>query len=206
MPKFPEPNPDWLLAIGPEIVTVSQGSEWWRIYFAGGAHPTTWNSFHNFGPVLTARFDHHFPPPAVQARSVLYAASAGTVCVAEVFQDTRRIHFEREPRLAAFKLVRDVNLLDMTDLWPTRAGASQSVACGPRARAQRWACTIANIFDVEGILYRSSMHGGDRAIALWDCRDVLPPVPDFDEQLADNGLSAALQRCGGSLGYSIATP
>ena len=50
------------------------------------------------------------------------------------------------------------------------------------------------------------MHGGDRAIALWECRDVLPPVPDFDEQLADNGLSAALQRCGGSLGYSIATP
>jgi hypothetical protein len=206
MPKFPEPNPEWVSGVGPDVTLLAGGSQWWRVYFAASAHPAAWNTFRNVGPVTTARFDHHLPPAAVQARSVLYAAELGPICVAEVFQDRRRVSFDAEPRLAAFTLARDVKVLDMTGLWPTRAGASQGIVSGPRARSQRWARTIANLFDVEGILYRSSMHGCDLAIVLWNCPDALPPAPDFDAPLTDPRLTSTLHRCAQSIGYSVSAP
>jgi hypothetical protein len=205
MAKFPEPDRDRLTVIGPEVFTLPRDSRWWRIYFSAPPHPARWNDFRNYGPVPTARFDPHLLPVSVQTRSVLYAAVNAPVCLAEVFQDRRRVSFEGVPRLACFRLDRSVHVLDLRGLWPTRAGASQAVASGPRARSQRWARAVADLYDVEGVIYPSSMHGGDDALALWDCPDAVRSSQDLDVALDDARLTAALYRVGRTIGYSIAS-
>jgi len=204
VPKFPEPDISWLAEIGPTLHALEGDSLWWRIYYAGGSHPSAWNTFRNYGPVATGRFDHHLPPSAMQARRSFYAGSSIGVCVAEVFQDRRRVHFDGEPRLAALTLARPVEVLDLRGLWPTRAGASQAVSSGSRSRSRRWARAIANTFHVEGLIYRSSMHSGDDAVVLWDCPDALTESAAFDEPLRDARFAAPLRRLATTLGYSVA--
>lgn len=205
MPKFPEPDLDRLALIGPEIRTLGRDSRWWRIYFSASTHQPQWSTFRGYGPVPTARFDHHLPPASMQTRRVLYAAISAPICVAEVFQDRRRVSFEGSPRLVCFHLERDVRVLDLTGLWPTRAKASQAVASGPRPRSQRWARAIADLFDVEGVLYPSSMYGGEAALALWDCPDALRSTPELDVALQDARMTVPLHRVGEAIGYSVAS-
>src|SRR5271166_4552927 len=88
MAKFPEPPSR--LGLPPETTVLPAGARLWRVYFTGGAYPGAWNAFRYFGP-SESRFDHHEPPPRVQARGILYAAGDATTCLAEVFQATRVI-------------------------------------------------------------------------------------------------------------------
>jgi len=54
---------------------------------------------------------------------VLYAALEATTCLAEVFQRRRSIDVgRREPWLVGFETGADLRLLDLTGVWPTRAG------------------------------------------------------------------------------------
>lgn len=106
MAKLPEPpGPEALRRIGPEIKALSAGTELWRVYFREGRYPGSWNGFRSFGPVRSARFDHHEEPPGIQERKILYAATgprAVTRCLAEVYQDTRIIDPARQgPWLAS---------------------------------------------------------------------------------------------------------
>jgi len=148
-----------------------------RIYSRGGSHPTTWREFRFDGPLPLARFDHHI---AGERRGVLYAARELDTCVAEVFQDSRVVDRAAADRcVAGFRLTRSVRLLDLTSDWPTRAGASQALASGPRPRAQAWARAIHAAYpNIEGIWYPSSMHGGHPALVLFERADTaLPPAP-----------------------------
>ncbi len=127
-------------------------------------------------------------------------------CVAEVFQATRVVDRDVNGRcIAAFRLTRSVPLLDITDDWPTRAGASQAIASGPRPRAQAWARAIYDAYPgLEGIWYPSSMHGGHPALVLFERADsALPGVPEIDIPLSHPGLLPDLTRAAGSLGYLI---
>jgi hypothetical protein len=49
-----------------------------------------WNTFRTFGPLQTARFDHHLPDehgePRLQDRGIYYAAMEIATCLAELFQ------------------------------------------------------------------------------------------------------------------------
>lgn len=205
MTKFPEPDTKRLIATKSDVRSLAKGSRWWRVYFADGRHAGGWNTFRNFGPVPSARFDHHYEPPCEQERRVLYAGSSVGVCIAEVFQDRRRVSFEGTPRLVSFELAREIKVLDLVGLWPTRAGGSQAIASGPRSRSQRWARMIADTFDdLDGMIYRSSMHGGDEALVLWDCPDALAGVADLDLGLHEPRMAQPLHRLGASIGYSVA--
>lgn len=205
MPKFPDPDPRRIRGSQLDTFEVEEGQLWWRIYFASGPYPTEWNRFRNFGPVSTARFDHHLEPPAIQRRQVLYAAESIGVCLAEVFQDRRRIGFDGDPHLAGFHVVRPLLTLNLRQLWPTRVGASQAISSGPRARSRMWARAVASSFDeVDGLLYSSSMHAGDAALALWDCQDALAALPMVHLRLNDPSLRPALLRLAASIGYTVA--
>jgi hypothetical protein len=195
-----------LARVPPQLRVLPGGTELWRIYFRAGGHPSYWDSFRTFGPLETARFDHHEPPPRRQARAILYAATAGPICVAEVFQSKRVINRLRNaPHLAAFKLTRPVRLLDLCGLWPTLAGASQAINSGPRSRARGWSRAIYGAYpDLDGLWYRSSMHGGDPAIALYERgRDALPSSPTYHAALADPGLTPVLFRVAQRIGYRL---
>lgn len=204
MPKFPHPPPvDELRRVPADLRTARAGTLVARIYPRSGPHPTTWRQFRFDGPLPGARFDHHV---AGERRGVLYGARDLATCVAEVFQGSRLVDRVAADRcLAGFRLTRSVRLLDLTGDWPTRAGASQALASGPRPRAQAWARTIYQAYPkIEGIWYPSSMHGGNPALVLFERADTaLPSTPDLDVPLSHPGLLPDLVRAAGSLGYLL---
>jgi hypothetical protein len=202
--KFPwPPSVDDLRRIRPERHTLRSGSLVARIYSRGGRHPSTWNDFRYAGPIASARFDHHVPG---EHRGVLYGATSLATCVAEVFQGTRVVDRAADDRcFAAFRTTRTVRLLDITGDWPTRAGASQAIASGPRNRAQAWARTIYDAYPtVEGVWYPSSMHGGHPAVVLFErAADALPADAELDVPLTHPGLLPDLTRAANALGYLL---
>ncbi len=206
MPKFPEPPAAAELAEIPlEVRTLPSGTLLWRLYLRGGNHPTLWDEFRSYGPT-GSRFDHHQPPTSLQERSIFYCAEHGETCLAEVFQESRIIdRASRNPWLAAFRIRRDLTLLDLTGIWPTRAGASMVISSGPRPRAQRWSRAIYSTFpDIEGLYYSSSMAANRPALALYDrAQSALPGAPAFHRPLSDPSLLTLLRNVAADLGYVL---
>jgi hypothetical protein len=206
VPKLPQPPPAARLAeIGAEERVVRLGTALFRVYFLGGAHPANWRGFRYYGPVR-GRFDHHLPPPRLQERGIMYLARHPRTCLAEVFQAKRRIDVETaQPMLVGFRLTRDLRMLDLTGLWPTRAGASLALSSGPRPRAQQWAQAIYQAFpDLDGLLYGSSMAGNAECLACFErAADAVPPHPDVHHPLADPLLRDFLRRAAIALGYGM---
>lgn len=204
MPKFPRPPAvAELRLVDAARHTLRSGTVLARIYARGGRNPITWRGFRFDGPLAGARFDHH---AAGCHRGVLYAACGLVTCVAEVFQGSRLVDPVADDRcLAAFGVIQDVELLDLTGDWPTCAGASQALASGSRPRAQAWARVIYEAYpDLQGIWYPSSMHGGHHAVVLFERAEIaLPPRPDLDVPLAHPGLLPDLIRAAGTLGYLL---
>lgn len=208
MPKLP--NPPTRLELGglePEIVALSESTLLFRIYFRGGAHSGRWNEFRPFGPLASARFDHHPDPPGIHpGYGILYAATGIKTAVAEVFQEGRNVDRRgREPWLAGFTLVRGLELLDLTGDWPTRAGASMNINSGPRPRCRRWSRRIHEAYaQVEGLLYSSSMHANRPAVALYErAAHALSASPQIHMPLAHPGLVQGLEKIAGELGYDF---
>lgn len=210
MPKLPEPpGPAALAAIGPDLRVLPAGTVVWRLYFAAGAHPTSWSQLRTWGPT-DARFDHHPPPPTNHAhRAILYGAVgpvAAVTCLAEVFQATRVVErVRRAPTWVAFETTQPVPLLDLTGAWPTRAGASMALNSGPRARARRWSQAIYDAFPgVGGLLYSSSMHGNAPCVALYErAIGAVPSAPVFHRALADPAMLSRVKGACRAVGYAL---
>ena len=210
MTKLPDPPPKATLErISPAVATLQAGTKLWRIYFRNGSYPTTWERMRYYGPVRSARFDHHLDPPGVQDRGIHYAAAgddAIATCLAEVFQDTRLVDTRRnEPRLAAFALARDVSLLDLGGKWPTVAGASANINSGPRPRCRRWSRTIYDAYpDLMGLYNASSMNGNEPAVALYErASKAIPRLPLLNRPLSDAPLLISIERITAELGYDL---
>ena len=209
MVKFPDPDAATVRAATPDVKTLAQGTPLARVYATAGDHPTRWNEFRRYGPT-NSRFDHHLPGRSGQAReqdrSVLYCAASAVTCMAEVFQQTRRIDRVRgAPWLVVFELARPVRLLDLGGAWPTRAGASMAINTGSRVRARQWAqCIYAAFDDLDGIHYPSSMHANQSAIVLNDrAARALAPQPEFNRALADDAMLDVLKHAAAALGYGL---
>jgi hypothetical protein len=204
--KFGEPPPVAVLAaIPPDLHPLPPGQELVRVYFQGGPHPTTWNAFRHFGPV-GARFDHHLPPPRVQARGILYAAVQATTCLAEVFQAQRLLDRTLdEPWLVGLVARQPLRLLDLTGAWPTRAGASMAIGTGFHARARRWSQAIYAAYpDIDGLWYSSSMHANRPAVALYErAAPRLEGEPLYHRALADPLLAGKLAYAAALFGWPI---
>ena len=210
MAKLPEPPAAFAMrGIPPDVEVLPVGTRLYRIYFRGGEHQGGWNQFRDFGPISSARFDHHFEPPMVQERAILYVAfreDAVATCVAKAFQEGRLVDTRRsDPQLAAFSLVDEVPLLSLRGRWPTRAGASANINSGPRPRCRRWSKVIYEAYPgVYGLLYASSMNGNMPAVVLYErAARALPGVPDFNRPLSDAALLLPLERIASDLGYDF---
>jgi hypothetical protein len=210
--KLPNPPTAAELArVAPDLRTLpARETLLWRVYKRGGRHPLLWNTFRSFGPLSTARFDHHLSgeggAPYSQERRIYYAASAIETCLAEFFQDTRTISRDTEEvSLVGFELQRDLTLLDLTGAWPTRAGASMALSSGPRSRSRPWSVSIYAAYPgIQGLYYPSSMHANQPAVALYErALETLPPTPVFHRPLRDPALLNDLERAARHLGYRL---
>ncbi len=211
MAKLPNPPTAADLArVLPALRTLEAGATLWRIYKRGGRHPVLWNTFRTFGPLRTARFDHHLAgedgAPHSQERKIYYAAAEIATCLAEIFQDTRTISRDHEEvSLVGFELRTDLTLLDLTGAWPTQAGASMALCSGPRSRSRSWSHAIYEAYpDVQGLYYPSSMHANQPAVALYErALAGIPPTPVFHRPLSDPALLSDLERVAQRLGYRL---
>lgn len=211
MAKLPDPPPQRALReLDPAVYVLRPGAMLWRIFLTVGAYPSTWNRFRHWGPVATARFDHHLPPAREQPRGVLYAATKVIASIAEFFQGTRAINVSLgEPWLAGFTVLEPVALLDLTGEWPTAAGASMNITSSPtRARTRRWARAIYGAYpDVAGLWYGSSMHANTPCVALFErAEDKLAATPRIMLPLSDSILEADLRRFAHRLRYRLILP
>jgi hypothetical protein len=192
-----------------DVVAVAPVTPLARVHRAGGAHPSKWSDFRVVGPVGTARFDPHPPPPdgvpvAAPGYGVLYAGLSMRTALAEAFQAARVVdRHTAAPWLVVFRPVRPLRLLDLAGTWPTRAGASQAISSGPRDRARAWARAVFVAYpDVDGLWYRSSMDGGAPAVCLWErAADALPASPQLHVPLDAPALALPVARECRRLGY-----
>lgn len=212
MAKFPHPpGVAELTRLTPATRTFESGSRLARVYYSRSRYPLRWDEFRHFGP-LNSRWDHHLPngdnSPMMQGRSIYYAATDAQTCLAEFFQQGRRIdRAAQAPWLVVFELSHPVTLLDLAGDFVTRIGASMAIHTGPRSRARQWARELYEAFPaLDGVLYASSMNGGAPALALTDraeTRGVFSTHPLFHRALADDVLLDTLKYAASSLGYAL---
>lgn len=193
---LPPPDPSRFpsLDAGPSWVReLPVATALFRIFRAGGPHPSEWFDFREFGP-LDARFDPH--PEATGEHpgcGVMYAVveggspagpthdSAFAACLLEVFQQHRIVRRSAgAPTLAAFEAARPLRLLDLNDSdWVSVAGGNAALSSGDRARSRAWARAIrASYPELDGVIAASSVVPNARVAALWEpARDALPRHP-----------------------------
>lgn len=213
LPKPPSPTAlSSLLRPADDIAEVPGTTRLVRIFAAGGRHRQRWNSFRHFGPLPHARFDPHPLSPAggpahSPEHGSFYCGLSVRTSVAEVFQSTSVVdRSTRRPHLVVLRPIRALRLLDVTGLWPTRAGASQEISSGPKSVTQEWARAIRAAHpDLDGLWYRSSMDGGGPAVCLWDpgAGTSLPTTPDVLVPLDHPGLDLPLARICDELNYTL---
>jgi hypothetical protein len=201
-----------LLRPSEDIVAVSPATRLVRIFAARSAHPQQWNSFRRAGPLPHARFDPQPPTPdgkpsAESGLGVLYFGLSVRTSLAEVYQASSTVdRVTRGPYLVVLRPRRTLRLLDLSGLWPTRAGSSQEISSGPKRTTQEWARAIRAAHpDLDGLWYRSSMDSGDPAVCLWDppSADTLPDHPDVLLPLSHAGLDLPLARVCDELNYTL---
>lgn len=202
------PDVPTLRGLNPPFVTLrAEVDRLARIYFASGAHPSSWNTFRAWGPAANARFDHHLldaaGKPHAQDRKVIYCAPTGMTCLAEVFQVTRTVNRTAgDPYLAVFAPTRSLKLLDLTGRFATQMGASLNIHSGPRSRARAWARALYEAYTCDGLLYLSSMDAGSKALVLTDrAEDAMPELPLANRPLADPLLTDLIDAFTYRLGY-----
>jgi len=96
-------------------------------------------------------------------------------------------------------------LLDLTGLWPTRAGASTAIASGPRTQARAWArATYTAYVEAEGLWYGSSMHANTQCAALFErAHASIPALPGYHRALVDETLRAFLTNVAADLNFRL---
>lgn len=227
MARFPEPPDHAALRALPrhadDVRTVPAGTRLVRIFNTGGRHSQPWNTFRRAGPLAHARFDPH-PLPAdpdhrhgdptdpadaagAAAPGVLYCSLSARTSVAEVYQTSSVVDRRtRAPHLLVLRPTRTLRLLDLTGLWPTRAGASQTISAGPTGRSQAWARAIRAVHpELDGLWYRSVMDAGEPVVCLWDppAATALPAEPSLLVPLSHPGLDLPLGRICEQLNYTM---
>ena len=95
----------------------------------------------------------------------------------------------------AYDLAADLELLDLTGAYSTRAGASMLINCGSRRRARLWSRAFyVDYPEIQGLYYTSCMHGGSPSLALYERgAGAIPAHPAFHRALADKALRMTLR-------------
>lgn len=200
MAKLPKPDLATIRSVAP--VYAERHETLWRAHLVLGDHPLMWNDLRRHGPLPSARFDPWPPPPQDRETGAGYFAFDVATCLAEVFQETRRIN-AREPgyQLSAFTPTRALSLLDLRGDYPIQMGASHTINGGHKNRCRQWACALATVHpDADGMLFHA-MTGKD-CLVLWEPgSDAFGEAPDFSRPLQDRGLARTVATAAQHINY-----
>jgi hypothetical protein len=175
--KLPRPPSPGELQFQPEFFhLVTTGVVLWRVHRTSGAHIVAWNQLRYWGPASMMRFDPHEPPPHMQDRGVSYAALDVPTALAEVFQRSRVVNTRRgAPYPTGWAPGRPVTMLDRTDPWPIRSGASDVINSGRREYCRAWARAIHSARpEFDGLWHRSAMTGREAVTLFTHAADSFP--------------------------------
>ena len=207
-PKLPRPpadissrTPDWL-------VRPMGSPPLWQVVSTAGPYAVRFGLMRRFGPLASARFDPHPPPPGEHpTERALYAATDLATALAERFQHNREIRGTAPdaPGVYAWTPTRPLRLADLRDTGALRLGASHTINTGPRTITRMWARAIRGAWpDADGVAYASSM-SGRTCLALWaPAADSFPAAPDFAKLLNDRapGWQLRVQSAAVEIGYA----
>lgn len=211
MPKLPNaPNLNRLRALESALRTLDTRKLWHGIYRRSGEHPTRWDALRFHGPTA-ARFDHHLPNDSgeakLQDRGILYLASDVPTCLAEVCQDNREVDpIDRHPWLVSFRFGTALSVLDLTETFAIRAGASMKLMSGPKSQARNWARGFYEAYsNIDGLYFLSSMTNRPVAAIFERALDrrPFPDTPLFHRSLSDPLLHIPIQEACEDIGYSF---
>lgn len=182
--KLPQQPPADLASRNPSWHTWPITDPLWHIANTRGPYATRFGAMRSYGPLASARFDPHPPPPGDHpTERVLYTAGDLVTAIAERFQNGREIRCRQatDPIVYSWMPTRPLRLLDITDVSALRLGASQLLSTGPKRHTRSWAIAIhATWPDADGVL------AGRRCAALWaPGADSFPHAPAFAKLLSD---------------------
>ncbi|WHT16156.1 RES domain-containing protein [Crossiella sp. CA-258035] len=195
-----------------DVHRVPPGQTLYRVFTAGGSHSALWNTFRVHGPLPHARFDAHPGAPDGSVREALaegavYYSTSLLASMATVYQSTSIVDRRtRSPFVVAFRPARTLRLLDLSGLWPVRAGTSLALSTGPTKVTQSWARAIREACPhLDGLWYRTVMAPLDHSVCLWDppAAPGLPDEPDLLLPLSDPRLDEPLTRICAELNYTL---
>lgn len=188
-PRSPRAPQQPLVRDGQDIVGVT--GPLWRVHRTEGPHVAGWDTLRAWGPAANCRWDPHPQPVGLHpGEGVSYTATDLATAVVEAFQDTRRIDPNSgRPRATSWMPTRVLRLLDLTDDWCLRNGASAALTAAPRSTCQAWARAIRAAWaDLDGLRTSSVLTGRTNVTLFAPAADTFPMLPEFSEFLSDDVL------------------
>lgn len=202
MAKLPRPDLDTIREVPPSLWQTD--GILWRLHQPRGNHPLAWNELRRFGPLSSARFDYWPGAEAPQQGGVGYFGFDVPTCLAEVFQDRRRIDAVNSPHhLTALKPTRRLSLLDLRTDYPVTVGAAHAINSGPKDRCREWARALRTVHpEIDGFAY-VGMTGRDCVVLFETASTAFPAAPEMTRALADKGLAGWLADAAEQIGYAF---
>lgn len=141
------------------------------------------------------RFDPHPPPPSDHPGiGVTYTALDVATAVTETFQQRVIDTGGGRPKATAWRPTRPLRLLNLTDDWALRNGASHSLASGPHSTCRTWARAIVETWpDLDGLWTQSTLTGRTNATLWTPAANSFPASPEFSEYLEAAPMWAVLR-------------
>lgn len=99
--------------------------------------------------------------------------------------------------------IRPMPLLDLTDTWHVRQGASSSLDAAPHVVCRNWAREIRRQLSdqVVGILVSSTWTGRPNVVLFADAAPYFPGTPELSRPLTHPSLTTLIQRAAVELNW-----
>ena len=135
-----------------------------------------------------------------------YAATDVVTCLAEVFAASRVVDVgRRAPYLTGWRPTRVLTLLDLTETWPIRNGASHLLTSGPKSVCRAWARAVDTEWpDLDGLWSVSTMTGRPMVTLFTAAADAFPATAGVLATAGQPGPPGrALATAAAEIGYRL---
>lgn len=206
--KNPRTPPQPLTADVADVCTLATDRPLFRIHTVRGTHPTPWDGLREYGPLPQSRWEPQ-PPPSdfYPGNGVAYVATDPITAFAEVFQNRRRIVISADKAISAWFPKRPLRLLDLTQGWPTRNGASASLHAAPKSTTQAWAHQIhtqlSSSLQIDGLYVPSTMTLAPMVVLFTRSQDAFPKAPTFSQLLTHRDSRVLASKAAISLNWPL---